>query len=379
MRREQPKLYGDFIGGIEPHFRRYRFRVVTGGKRKIHSFATREEAERHHAAFIAIHTEVKAQREELTFAGAIGEFVDHQRERGLAKEASLQVVQERLRRFFLPILEGPVRLTEDGAERLYRQLRERKGPRGTLCSVQDHHHCLSRAKALGKWLVTKKKLWRENPLAELEPIGKPKAGEESKPQLNRDSLWRLWQVCLTEGEKGDAGAAAVLCCSLLGLRASSVTNRRREHLDAHGTILKSSAKGKTVELSLMGDTPEAEEVMARLRHVLSLQARHKAPLAPLIGTGHDRWWVRRQVRRLCELAGVRVVPPHGLRGTHASLGRSLGISPGLLAGALGHSQAVQERHYATPGSVASGQVARVVGQVAGAGSTSNRSPVAPRS
>ncbi len=357
MRRDNA---GDWVSGIERHRQRYRFRVAVGGEIKSHSYPTQAEAERHRTAAVRAQEQVQAERRVLTWTEAIEEYMVHQAERGKASEASRKVVKDRLRRFFRPVLEGAVQLTEDGGIALYRELRTRPGARGAPPSVQEQHHCLSRAKALVRWLVKQKKL-RADVLADLEALGVPKAGEASKPQLNRDGLWRLWEVALREAGKGDAGAAAVLCCSLLGMRASTVANRTREHLDAHGTILKSTAKGQTVELSLMGETPDAEGIMAQLRHALALQARGKLPQAPLIGSGHDRWWVRREVQRLCTLAGVRVVPPHGLRGTHASVGRSLGISPGLLAGSLAHSQRVQERHYATPEAVASGQVARVVG------------------
>ncbi len=165
------------------------------------------------------------------------------------------------------------------------------------------------------------------------------------------------------GERGDAGAAATLCASLLSMRPASIANRSRKHLDDGGRVLKVTAKGKTVELSLVGETEIAERTMRRMRAVLAIQARGKLPDAPLIGTGHDRWWVRREVRRLCALAGVPVVPPKGLRGTHASVGRRLGISPALLAEGLAHSEAVQERHYATASAVAAGHQARVMEMV----------------
>lgn len=142
-------------------------------------------------------------------------------------------------------------------------------------------------------------------------------------------------------------------------------------------MLRSRAKGKTVKLSLLGQNEEQELIMARLRAVLEIQARGKTPAAPLIGTGHDRWWVRREVHKLCELAGVPKVPPHGLRGTHASVGQELGISPALLAGALAHSPQVQARHYATPAAQAAGQIGRVVGAI-GLGSLGSAPQVLPK-
>lgn len=354
---------GDWVSSVTRHYERFRFQVGHPDKKPTyHAFSTREEAEEERAAAIRAQERKRIAADRMTWRKAIEDFMQHQAERAKAQEQSRAVVRDRLLRFFASVLDLPVALSEQDGLRLYRELRQRKGARGAPCSVQEHHHCLSRAKALARWLV-KQKVLRENTLADVEAVGVPKAGEESKPQLNRDQLWQLWQTALPLGEQGDAGAAAAMCCSLLGLRASTVTNRQRQHLDAGGTILKSTAKGKTVELSLRGETPDQELVMARFRRVLAAQARGKTPLAPLIGTGHDRWWVYREVHRLCELAGVPKVPPHGLRGTHASVGRSLGISPALLAGALAHSQQVQERHYATAGAIAAGQQARVVGAI----------------
>lgn len=371
MPKRRRREAGDWVTAIEQHGRRYRFRVVVGGEGKIHSFDSPEEAERHRAAALRAVNQVLQERHTLTWREAIKTFMEAQKEEGRAQERSLAVVEGRLQRFFAPLLDAPaLELGEKQARDLYRQLRERKGARGTVCSVQDHHHCLSRARALGAWLV-RRKMWRSNTaLVEVKPVGVPLAGEESKAQLSRDDLWKFWLAALRLGEGGDAGGAAASCCSILGMRATSVVDRERRHLDAQGTVLVVRAKRKTVSLSLVGKNEEQELVMARLRAVLALQARGKTPAAPLIGTGHDRWWVYRQVHRVCELAGVPPVPPHGLRGSHASAGQELGISPALLAGALAHSQEVQARHYATPAAQAAGQIARVVGQLG--------SPMAPQ-
>lgn len=353
---------GDWVSGIEQHRQRFRFKVGVGAESKTYSFDTREQAEKEQRAAIRAQERLRASRELLNWDAVIVKYIAHETERGKAGTLALQVVEGRLRRFFAPVLTAPVQLTQGQARHLYRELRTRPCRSGQPVSVQEHHHCLSRAKALGAWLV-KEKIWKDNPLAEIERVGRPKAGEESKPQLNRDALRQLVSTALVLGEQGDAGAAATLCASLLGLRASTIANRRTEHLDDNGRILKATAKGKTVELSLVGQTPDQERIMVRLRRVLALQARGKTHTEPLIGTGHDRWWVRREVRRLCTLAGVRIVPPHGLRGTHASVGRELGISPAILAGALAHSEAVQEQHYATPRAVAAGQQARVLAAI----------------
>ena len=45
-----------------------------------------------------------------------------------------------------------------------------------------------------------------------------------------------------------------------------------------------------------------------------------------------------------------MVPPHGLRGTHATLTRSAGTAGHVIAAQLGHtSSAMTEAHYIAPG------------------------------
>ena len=54
-------------------------------------------------------------------------------------------------------------------------------------------------------------------------------------------------------------------------------------------------------------------------------------------------------RRICDQAKVPRVCPHGLRGTHATLAESAGITSHVVAAALGHtSDQVTHRHYTEP-------------------------------
>ena len=69
------------------------------------------------------------------------------------------------------------------------------------------------------------------------------------------------------------------------------------------------------------------------------------------------------VRRLCAAAGVSIVSPHGLRGTHATICASVGASPDIVARSLGHtSYAVTAAHY-TNADVMADQRQTAVGQV----------------
>lgn len=50
----------------------------------------------------------------------------------------------------------------------------------------------------------------------------------------------------------------------------------------------------------------------------------------------NRGYVLRAVHRICKLAGVPIVPAHGLRGTHARLAVAAGLSGELVAASFGH-------------------------------------------
>lgn len=66
------------------------------------------------------------------------------------------------------------------------------------------------------------------------------------------------------------------------------------------------------------------------------------------GTPRSATWLRKHVQEVCRLAGVRVVPPHGLRDTHASVLRALHRKTAAEIGdALGHADhgATARRHY----------------------------------
>jgi hypothetical protein len=75
---------------------------------------------------------------------------------------------------------------------------------------------------------------------------------------------------------------------------------------------------------------------------------------------YSRQWLRLHTIRLCKLAGVPRVTPHGLRGTFASLDVEGSDILERTAGRLGHSSSTTtERHYATEDAVAFGRASRV--------------------
>jgi integrase len=130
-----------------------------------------------------------------------------------------------------------------------------------------------------------------------------------------------------------------------------VTSLVKRDVDDGGALLwvsgtKTDAAKRVVELPVM---------LGRL-----VVARRDTSLQERIFAG-TRFWLRDQVRRICKLAGVPVVCPHGLRGTHASLAMAAGASSALVAKSLGHaSDAVTLAHYAQPAAVAAGAQERLL-------------------
>jgi integrase/recombinase XerC len=75
-------------------------------------------------------------------------------------------------------------------------------------------------------------------------------------------------------------------------------------------------------------------------HLIRLAADRPAQ-APLFAHAATRKratdWAREQVTRMCKLAGVPRVTPHGLRGTNATLATEAGAASHLVAAQLGHA------------------------------------------
>ncbi len=351
MQRQQ------WVSAVRPCRRRWRFAVGGGtGKTRWYSFPTQAEAEQERQKALRAIERRAAEAAALTWQQVIEDYT-----KGLAETCaarSVEVVRGRLRRFFGAggrDLARPARLDEDGAQALYDALRP-------TVSVQEHRHALSRAKALGAYLVSRK-LWRENPLLPVRPVGKPKRGAESKPQLTRDEWRRLVRWCLAQRE--DEGARATLILCMMGLRASELCGLTVRDLDDGGRLLHvrgTKTEAARRDLAVPYPTPELPHV-PDVRQLLQEQAiaARKRPQGEVVALspplwGRDRWWVWREVTRCCQAAEVPVVPPHGLRGTWASLCRAVGAEPWALARSMGHSSpAVQDRHYVERSAAQAGQ------------------------
>ena len=125
---------------------------------------------------------------------------------------------------------------------------------------------------------------------------------------------------------------------IFGMRASEITGLQVRDLDADGNILR--VKGTKSKAGV-----RALAIPTWFRpHLLRLAEGKEA--ANLL-VERNRTWLHRNVRAICKVAGVPVVPPHGLRGTHADLALTAAATPLAVSKALGHeSLTTTYRHYA---------------------------------
>jgi integrase len=158
-----------------------------------------------------------------------------------------------------------------------------------------------------------------------------------------------------------AGIVAALSALLLGAAASEIVNRQVRDLDDKGRLLHIEENEDTgLKTENRARVLEVPELLRP--HLLSL-AEGKEPGALLFGD-RDRRWVLHWSKRLCELAGVKIVTAHGLRGSFASIARAQGAATHMVSAALGHgSENVTTGHYIQPGSVREGNTKQALSRL----------------
>lgn len=294
------------------------------------SFATYEEARREIG-------EARRQVGGRTVGDAMEAWLNHIREG--VRERTLDTNRCRMVGF-LRLPDGDRQLhdlTPTYAKELYAK-------RVAETKTDTHRNELALVKRAAEWWVTMEWL-QDNPFAKVVPVGKRRKG---KPQLRIDEARIFVVTCLDEYATGGENAKAALAVAttlLLGLRASECTDRVVRDLDDGGRVLW-IPHGKTEASVRRLEVPEI------IRPLLLEVAAGKAPLDRLWGD-YDRHWIGHHVRRLCRKAGVPVIPPHGLRGLHATLAITAGSSSEAVSRALGHVNVnVTRAHYFAPGTEA---------------------------
>lgn len=312
MREKRDRAYGPY-----PH--RKKFRVVVVGADGVRATATfkSEALAKQRVA------EVNAEAIGRTVSDAIEAFLAA----STAKTRSKKTIKYRLR----GITGDRDRLLRKLTPTVARELFEARAP---AVSGDTQFHELASARAFAEWCISKGWI-AVNPFTGIKPTKPRKRG---KPQLRIDEARKLVDVCLAERS---AVATAVALSLLCGMRASSVTNRAVRDLDDGGRVLwiendKTNAGDRRLEV------PEV------LRPRLLAYTNGRVGEARLFGD-IDRHDLRYAARRLCKLAGIKVVSPHSLRGTHASLARPV-VPVEHVARVLGHSgPAITRRNYIAPG------------------------------
>jgi integrase len=139
----------------------------------------------------------------------------------------------------------------------------------------------------------------------------------------------------------------------MAISGTEITRRRVRDLDDDGTILWIE-EGKTEKRNGSVEVPD------ELHPLLLERADGKQPddyLFPAKAGGpHWRDWPSKNVKRICDLAGVPRVSGHSMRGLHASLAFERGATAHLVAEGLRHeNESVTKRSYAKPEAVQKGQ------------------------
>lgn len=274
------------------------------------------------------------------------------------KPVSVKTAIDWLRVFFGDAVdESVLALTPTKAKALAKALDDRKTQRGTAYSVAGRRNSLNAAKTFGRWLVREGKL-KANPFEPFQVLGRINKGKE---QLRINEARKWLSTAEAQAALGDVGAVAAMGTFPLGLRSGEVAARTVRDLDDDGQFLWIDS----------GKTDKARRrVVIPLRtrpHLLRL-AGNRAPHEPLF-PGIDRHAVRRNVKRICRLAGVPVVCAHAMRGLLATLAVEGGAVLAEVADGLGHtSPTVTLNHYAVPGSARTGQVTRSMAVIDKAGS-----------
>jgi integrase len=322
------------VNGPYKHGNRWRIFVVGQGGEKNPpvSYPTEKEARE-------VAESLRRQLEGSTsISDAIGRYLRWVQARGV-RPVTLLNSERFLDRFFGGKTGYPLnRLTPSRADAMYQAMLTRKHYRGTGYSAATHRAALTEAKRFGSWCV-KNRLLRTNPIGAVEPVGRKNTGKE---QLRGEEARKLLDYALSAYANGNQMALLPLLCLGLALRASEICGLDARDVDDGGRTLwitkSKTAKGRR-RLEV------ADTIAACLQHQAKDRVGQLIPHCTPAMVYHH-------VTRMCERAGVTVVCPHGLRGTHATLAAGRGATSALLMEALGHTSiAVTQRHYIQSGTM----------------------------
>ena len=271
-------------------------------------------------------TDLRAELEakDVKVSEAIDLYLSNLRDRG-AKEQSIKTARYRLSAMFPPLLGDTMvgDMTAKDCQAAYDSLRTRQ-------AADTHRNTLALSKAFLAW-ARDKGFGSCNPMEKVLGIGERSVGKE---QLRIDEARKYWTVAVRLAKAGDLGALAAVTVLATAIRAGECAAIVDRDIDDGGRVLvipKAKTRAGVRRLAI-------DKWLGQLLKATAAGGR--------VFPDKDRYWVNYHVKRLCRLAGVPEVGPHGLRGTHASLATTEGASSEVVSRALGHTNTrITERHY----------------------------------
>lgn len=325
---------------------RWRVTILQEGTRSSQTFNDEGEAREVHAAALR----ESRERRELTVSDLIGMWTED-----LGRRCTSETVRHAKGLTTALHQEGDqyaCDVTPEMALTWYREYQEGR-------AVATHRAALQHTKAMWKWAV-EEELIRRSPFLRVRPEGVRRRG---KTQLRLDEARRFVVVAMAEvlsanhdrytnaRRRGAMGALLALYC---GLRSGEIRGLRGRDIDDAGRLVWVE-RGKTEHAARVAVVP------AILRAPLVEFAEKAGPKGLLFPCSDN--WLSYTVNRLCTVANVQRVTPHGLRGTHASVARREGATSELVASALGHGgqsgTKVVDRHYIDPAMAAAADEERL--------------------
>jgi integrase len=218
--------------------------------------------------------------------------------------------------------------------------------RSQQVATDTHRNELAEVKTFWRWLIKIGRV-RKSPAEDVEPVGRRRKG---KKQLRVGEAQSFFKAADKLAAKGDEGAMAALAVILLGLRSGEIRKCRVRDIDITADrVLLWVTEGKTAAAERFMELPYP------LDEYLVEQAGDRHPEAWLFPAQHRSGhrgasWLRRNVRKLCDLARVPRVSVHGLRGTWATLTTDAGVAGHVVSREIGHTnQATTKGHYIASG------------------------------
>lgn len=351
----------------------WRYREVVGGVSSWLRCRARTEAEAH-AEVAGARALVESDDEALDVRGAVSAYADHLRateskqtgdwtERALsllaerAGELPAEALQARHAQAFLEDLEDLALATQRSYWLAFVRACKWWSRRGTTVVDPAAMH-LQRLDRLGQplpWLTkgARKRMGRGKPqlrnmeevhayIVAAKALGAVRSNASTSTREERRVAAVLPLIC-----GASSGEVLHLTVGDVDFRGGWLWVRDDDADDSDGWEVKTASRRRALEM------PEAVrgelEVLCADRepgdYLFAQRARGGLGRS---GAARSPTWLRKLVREVCETAGVRVVCPHGLRDTHASVVKELtGATAAQIGSKLGHGDAgkTAREHY----------------------------------